>query len=57
MFNNFELTVGSGQGLGKHEDGIVKHIKVDKKDDAGGIGIEKVAAEQREQVQMHIGCT
>lgn len=28
---------------------MVKHITVDKKEDAGGIGIEAVVAEQREQ--------
>jgi len=39
-----------GQGLGKNGDGIVKHIKIDKKADDGGVGIDAVAAEQRDQV-------
>ena len=41
-----------GQGLGKKEDGIVTHVKIEKKADDGGVGIEAVAAEQRDQVKL-----
>jgi hypothetical protein len=39
-----------GQGLGKKEDGIVEHLKIKKKDDDGGIGIDAVKKEQRDEV-------
>lgn len=41
-----------GQGLGKKEDGMVSHIKVEKKSDDGGIGIEKVEKAQLEQTNV-----
>jgi Pin2-interacting protein X1 len=34
-----------GKGLGKNEDGIAKHIKVAKREDAAGLGTEAVKAE------------
>jgi Pin2-interacting protein X1 len=36
-----------GTGLGKKRDGITTHVKVKKREDKAGLGIEKVATEKR----------
>lgn len=36
--------------MGKNNDGIVKHLTITKRDDAGGVGIETVKAEERDAV-------
>jgi len=41
-----------GQGLGKMEDGMVAHLRTEKKVDAGGVGIEAVALAEREQTNV-----
>jgi hypothetical protein len=41
-----------GQGLGKKEDGMVAHLRIDKKKDAGGVGIEAVALAERDQTNV-----
>ena len=35
-----------GKGLGKREDGLSSHIKVAKKDDSAGLGVDAAAKEQ-----------